>query len=365
MLNKTKAAFNTFLTLGVHRGRTPEVNRQIFVINLFSIVGLCIVSALALSAYIRQEFVLAVVLTASSIAMYISHRLVEVTKPFTGYRVAGNFLLYCLMLLMAFLVVTGGRENTGPLWIFLVPPVALFFGGLKKGLRDIGLFTSVIFILLFLLPDTIALTQYSYGFKSRLLLSFLTLTFLAGFYEYSRSESYKRMKQLSDEFERQARSDSLTKLPNRRSMREHLDYEFSRSQRAKQTMSVMLCDIDHFKSINDEHGHDGGDYTLIELSQLFRDTLRKQDIVARWGGEEFIFLLPETNQHDAYILAEKLRKRVENYGFKYKGTPFTLTVSIGIAEVEHHLSVDKAISLADHFMYQAKREGRNKTLPIF
>lgn len=352
-----------FLSLGVKASNPTEVNRQISVINLFAAVGFSITFILAIGATVNADYPLALSLFGACIIFYLSHRLVTVTKKFKGHRVASNILLYSLMLLMLYLVYSGGNNNTGPLWIYLVPPVALFFGGLKKGMRDITVFLTCIILLLFMPVDAFLATEYSFEFKTRIIYSFLTLTFLSAFYEYSRQQSYMRIQDLSDRFERQARRDSLTKLPNRRSMREQLEYEQNRSNRSKQSMSVLICDIDHFKQINDQFGHSGGDYVLIQISDIFRKTLRKQDIVARWGGEEFLFLLPETNAYEAFILAEKIRTKVKQSEFFHDNAVITTSVSIGIAEVTPETSIDKAISLADHFLYKAKEKGRDCTLP--
>ena len=365
MLSKLQRIARNYLNLGVNDNHNAEVNRQIVVINLFAAVGLSITFVLGTTAIVRDNLPLAFSLYAASFLFYLSHLFLRVKRLKKGYRVSANLLLYSLIILMLFLIHSGGSNNTGPLWVFLIPPVALFFGGLRKGLRDIGLFVMVAATIMFYPEEALLATSYSYEFKTRILYSFLTATFLSAFYEYSRENSYRQIQELSDKFEQQARQDPLTRLPNRRAMREHLEYEHNRSKRSKQIMSVLLCDIDYFKKINDIHGHDAGDAVLKQISGTFQKALRKQDIVARWGGEEFLFLLPETSEHEAHILAEKVRKKVLNSDFHHNNQKIASTISIGLAEVPVEMSVDQAINLADHQLYQAKEAGRNQTRPSF
>lgn len=363
MIEGLKKRINAYLNLGVNDNNPAEMNRQIFVINLFAAVGLSITFILSLSALVRAEYWLGFSLMMASVVFYASHLFLRFKGLKNGYRISANCLMLCLMSLLVFLVYTGGAKNTGPLWMYIVPPVALFLGGLKNGLRDLALFVIVISVLMFYPNDELMVAVYSLEFKTRLLYSFLTVTFLSAVYEYSRQQSYVQIQDLSDRFEKQARQDPLTTLPNRRGMREHLEYEKSRTQRNKQNMTILLCDIDHFKRINDTFGHEAGDKVLKQISGTFSNSLRKQDIVARWGGEEFLFLLPETNAHEGYILAEKIRNKVINSDFHHNNRKITCTISLGVAEVKTQNSIDDAINLADHFLYQAKENGRNMTLP--
>ncbi|WJG11305.1 GGDEF domain-containing protein [Aliiglaciecola sp. LCG003] len=359
--------FNNLLKNHLHSGnntsQTYEVNQQIFVVNLFSLIGLIVTFILSMSALYRDEKVLSSLLLVAAIVFLIAHQIHRIKSITHPYIVSRRIIHYCLLALMISVVYTGGYANTGPLWIYIVPPFAFFFAGLKKGLVNIGVFISIISIMLFFPNELLLQASYSYEFKSRLIYSFLTVTFLFGVYEYTRHRSFEMMQQLSDRFEQQAMHDPLTLLPNRRAMREYLDYEFNRAQRSKVDMSVLLCDIDHFKAINDNFGHDGGDSVLQQLANLFTQTLRKQDKIARWGGEEFLLLLPETNAHDAFTLAEKIRLKVADSVFIHDGKEITMTLSIGVNEVTPNTSIDKAIGLADHFLYQAKEGGRNRTMP--
>lgn len=156
--------------------------------------------------------------------------------------------------------------------------------------------------------------------------------------------------------EQLARTDPLTGLLNRRAFFDVSDSLWSTAMRNHRPLSVILLDIDHFKQINDQHGHATGDLVLIALSKLLQQTARHGDICVRWGGEEFLLLLPETHDVQAAHLAERLREQVE----RLKPAGLSITVSLGVAERGNHYSLDSLINDADQRLYSAKDAGRNQ-----
>jgi diguanylate cyclase (GGDEF)-like protein len=170
------------------------------------------------------------------------------------------------------------------------------------------------------------------------------------------------MREMSRKFERQAKRDPLTGLLNRRGMRENFKQELDRSQRYNNVLTVMMCDIDYFKTVNDQYGHDIGDEIIKSLATILESGLRKQDSVARWGGEEFLFLLPETNGNHAMQLAEKLRIKIEETQYKQDDKTFSVTVSIGLHQIDSTDTINKAITKADTNLYKAKDQGRNRCI---
>ncbi|WP_247494232.1 sensor domain-containing diguanylate cyclase [Bradyrhizobium sp. 164] len=157
-----------------------------------------------------------------------------------------------------------------------------------------------------------------------------------------------------------ATTDPLTGLSNRRHFLDCLGAEWSRFQRYYRSVSVLMLDIDHFKSVNDRHGHAVGDVAIKAVAAACLDGKRKSDIVGRLGGEEFAVLLPETSLSRARIVAERIRKHVIIVAGKVQ---FGVTVSIGIAEATVSMSgIDTLMSAADHALYQAKAEGRNRCI---
>ncbi len=352
-----------YLHIGANSDRPHQVNQQIFVSNLFALIGYSITFILAISSFIRGNQILGFSLLSASILFFVAHHIHNFQQFGDTLKISTRIIWVSLLGLMIYLIYTGGHENTGPLWMYIVPPVAFFFGGMRKGLVNIGIFIIIVSIMLFSPYEELLGTAYPYEFRSRLIYSFLTVTLLFGFYEYSRQKSFQFIRDLGQKYERQAMQDPLTKLPNRRGMWEHLEYERNRSMRSKENMSLLICDIDLFKQINDEHLHEGGDYVLRKLSKFFVKSLRKQDKVARWGGEEFLFLLPETSEKDAYFLAEKIRESVKHTQFSFNGKEILITLSFGFVEVSEEWSIDKAINRADKYLYEAKENGRDQTMP--
>ena len=152
--------------------------------------------------------------------------------------------------------------------------------------------------------------------------------------------------------------DPLTGLYNRNQFDIGLEQEFNRSQRYKNKFSVAMIDIDHFKSINDTYGHQFGDYVLIEISKIIQHAFRKTDIVYRYGGEEIVILMPETDAEYAYLPLEKLRDEISSHKFKRKN----VTVSIGISDCIGKNSAQEVLEQADKMLYKAKNNGRNRVV---
>lgn len=151
--------------------------------------------------------------------------------------------------------------------------------------------------------------------------------------------------------------DPLTDIGNRRYFLDMLNREYSINARYKRPLSIIMFDIDHFKNINDTYGHDKGDAVLKDISQEIKSKLRASDNFARWGGEEFMILLPETNLDDACNVAEKLRIDIQKYDFKF---PQNVTCSFGVTEFKKDESHEDIIKRVDTLLYNAKSNGRNR-----
>ena len=156
-----------------------------------------------------------------------------------------------------------------------------------------------------------------------------------------------------------ASSDPLTGLLNRRAVIDHLEYQMVRYPRNGVPFALLLCDLDHFKLINDVHGHNAGDQVLKRVADRLRESVRAQDLVARWGGEEFLLLLPDTDLNGGLVVAEKLCKRVANSVYPVSDEQLHLTLSIGVTVYMHGRTLDDCIKSADDALYEAKHRGRN------
>jgi len=168
---------------------------------------------------------------------------------------------------------------------------------------------------------------------------------------------------LKKKLEVSVRTDPLTNLPNRRGWSEKLEYEKIRFDRRQNPFTVIIGDIDHFKNINDTYGHDAGDHILIWIARMLKENSRKQDVVSRWGGEEFIILLPETDLENGAILAEKLRSKIESEVFVYQDKKIPVTISFGLSVYNKKgLKIEDVVKQADQCLYEAKDSGRNKVI---
>jgi diguanylate cyclase (GGDEF)-like protein len=164
-----------------------------------------------------------------------------------------------------------------------------------------------------------------------------------------------------------ATRDSLTNLFNRRQLFFLAATEFERSIRYKHPLCVLMLDIDHFKQVNDQFGHQVGDQVLINCAKTIQTTLRdSSDIIGRYGGEEFIAILPEITSARAFLVGERLRKTIHDLQHDYKDVHLSVTISIGIAEFAGNhaltpsLTMDELINQADQALYTAKKNGRNR-----
>ena len=169
---------------------------------------------------------------------------------------------------------------------------------------------------------------------------------------------------LYEENERLSITDGLTKAYNRRYFNTQIEKEFEKAKRYNSKLALIMLDIDHFKLLNDNYGHQQGDMVLIHLARILKDNVRNIDLIARYGGEEFTVLMSGADKKEGAIVAEKLRKKIEAYPFPalQKGAgPLKSTISLGVAEYSTDMnSTDDLIKSADSVLYKAKEDGRNR-----
>lgn len=171
------------------------------------------------------------------------------------------------------------------------------------------------------------------------------------------------LEQSNEELKKLSWTDPLTQLLNRRSCEKRFENEIARFERTKKPFCIILCDLDHFKSINDTYGHNAGDYVLTEVARIFNENSRKTDMVSRWGGEEFLFLLTGTEMKGGVIMGEKIRAEIEDAIFEYEQQTLPITMSLGISVYKEGQAMDDCIKEADEQLYSAKKAGRNRLHP--
>ncbi len=176
------------------------------------------------------------------------------------------------------------------------------------------------------------------------------------------TRSQKELKEQKVLLERLAREDKLTGLYNRRHFEERASEECHRAQRYGRPLSLLLCDLDHFKQVNDQYGHGAGDTVLQQVGQTIQQRCRTSDLTARLGGEEFTVLLAETGLEDAQRVAERLCAAIRALTFAHPSGQFHITMSIGVAEVAPTKTLEGLLKEADEALYAAKRTGRNRVV---
>ena len=168
------------------------------------------------------------------------------------------------------------------------------------------------------------------------------------------------IKESSDALRRIASTDALTGLLNRRRFAEIAEHELARSRRSGHPLTLVLGDIDHFKRINDRHGHAAGDHVLQSVANLLQGGLRDYDSVARWGGEEFVVLLPDTDASTARAVVERLRETIAESHPSFEGALITVTMTLGVAQFAADENWHAIVARADQALYRGKAAGRNR-----
>lgn len=209
----------------------------------------------------------------------------------------------------------------------------------------------LLFVFLFLLIVVILYKWRTYRYRA-----------LASSLELQVAEQTKELKATNTRFRKLSMYDSLTEVLNRRGFTQWANNEKAKYKRSNQPYSILLLDIDNFKRVNDKFGHVSGDTALIHIAKTLKKTLRAQDIMARWGGEEFIILLPETSIHAAKSVAEKLRLAVEKTPLQLNSNSITCTITLGVACIKDFVEFDDCVSHADMLLYKGKQQGRNRVV---
>lgn len=188
------------------------------------------------------------------------------------------------------------------------------------------------------------------------LATILILIFLAGYSHRLVLQGEAKLRQI-------ANTDPLTQLSNRRALMDSIRNEELRMQRTNTQMSVVLCDVDHFKLINDTHGHDAGDAVLKAISRVLRQGVREVDHVARWGGEEFMLVLPGVGTIEAQLVAERLRKRIEMLRVCVGHEEVRISMTFGVStHITAGRDIETTIARADQALYRGKHAGRNRVI---
>jgi len=247
-------------------------------------------------------------------------------------------------------VFLGSKLEEGMLiWLSIFPLIAFYLLGRHKGAIAHAIFSLILLGML-----TLNLHHVDYVISPIMLANvtgaLIVLGIFAYYYEYTKYKAFAMIFHHSF-------SDELTNTGNRRMLTHILEKEKAFSHRHLRPLSIIMLDIDYFKSINDRFGHVVGDDVLIQFATLLKTNLRQSDFLFRWGGEEFVILLPGESVEQAHILAKKLHTIIENFTFNFSDR---LTASFGVTEVFPGESEKETMRRLDYALYQAKNKGRNR-----
>lgn len=275
-------------------------------------------------------------------------------------------------LLFTYVAVHAVEDGTAIIWLFAYPPIVFYISEARVGVAVCLLgFWGIVLLFSPLAPlvvgalfgsmaDQILGAPYSNSFK-------LTMIIVLGFemvtcyiLDQSRRRSKLGLLAMASEFEYAAKHDALTGLANRREALVQLESEHQRFLRNERPFSVLIADIDLFKSVNDTYGHHIGDEFIILVAQTLTKQCRTVDTKARWGGEEYLVLLPETSLDQAAKIAERIRKAIADTPVSVKGKQVSCTASIGVASITKSESVDQLLQRSDEALYRSKILGRNQ-----
>lgn len=340
--------------------RKDEEGRVARMITAVSVMALLFLIGIGLKAWYASHATHAYVLWLFAGVVTANMALYAVTR---NRVVQKNGMLSAVALLFAYLIATGGESNTGPLWFYVFPPLLFYLTSLKLGtvlLMGCLLYVAVVFRF----PELpFVAAEYDRDFIIRFFATVAFESFFCFVLEASRLKARNELLELAATQERAARTDELTGLANRRDMQHKLANEYARYRRSGHHFSVVLIDLDLFKKVNDDFGHDAGDAVLREFAELVQTVVRQADVAARWGGEEFLVLLPDTSLLQALALAERLRARVEATRFTFGDQTIPVTISAGVCSISQTGTVNDLLKQADINLYSAKDAGRNQIGP--
>ncbi|MDX1456935.1 MAG: GGDEF domain-containing protein [Marinobacter sp.] len=262
--------------------------------------------------------------------------------------------------LFSYLAVFAIENGAGVMWLFAYPPIVFYISDARVGIIScIGGWLGLA-LLFSPLGTAIFQTPYTASFS---LIMITALGFeMATCYvlDQSRRRSKLGLIKLANQFEYAAKHDALTGLANRREGHARLDAEYERYLRNRRGFSTLLLDIDLFKSVNDNYGHQAGDRMILLVANSLKAECRRVDTLARWGGEEFLVLLPETSNDVAIQIANRIRQSIASQSIEYEGQNIAATVSVGVATIQGSESIDRMLQRADEALYEAKTQGRNQ-----
>lgn len=341
-----------FLTANFNPDEYGSV-RKIVLINSFFIIGMIAFFSFAIFNFtLTNKYYVSLIDGIAFFVFLYSYIDLRRNKNIYKASVRGTALLIIFMLTFAYL---NHNANFGLIWTIMVPIFTISLFGSRVG--TIISFTFYILLFALLLHGVFHWSDPTWNFISffRLFFASTVLLFIIYMTEYSFERISTRLKELNN-------TDVLTQIHNRRKIDEILHNYIYDFQRYGTQLCIAVLDIDNFKQINDTHGHDVGDTVLKEFANILKKSSRKTDSVGRFGGEEFIFILHNTNLENALRTMNNLREKINSHQFSVISE---LTCSIGVCEASHKRdSVEKLFKCADTALYKSKANGKDQVSSI-
>ena len=264
---------------------------------------------------------------------------------FTGWDKNYQWLLCIVCLLIFFSANENSKYKINHLEIILISLVAIsiishLWGPYKKGTTLSNIFFSMVTALYY--GSAVGMLSYNYSKK------------------FNASEV--KLHTYNQKLQQMASLDTLTQISNRRSMNEYLSQLAFEKEKKGDIFCIAIADLDFFKKINDQYGHDAGDYILKEVAKIFEQTMEGRGKVARWGGEEFLFCFNDLNIEQSFKILDEMREIIENRKFLFNENDIHITITIGVEEYYHISGIEGTISNADKKLYEGKHSGRNRVV---
>ncbi|GAA5525333.1 hypothetical protein Maes01_01899 [Microbulbifer aestuariivivens] len=339
--------------------RQIELRRRVQASGYMLLFAMAITGTMAAIALSDNEILRASVLLA--IAATVLGSYVAIHKVGLS-RLTPVLVGLLLLALYFYLLLSGGVNNTGLMWAVTLVPGFINLYGYRAGTGTLLAMGAATALILFY-PEFPGLTaEYDTTYRARFLAVFVALTVLTALLDSSRQQTQQLLQRLTLELETRASTDALTGLLNRREAYREISKLESRDPKQAGRYTVLIGDLDNFKTINDQFGHAFGDRVLQDVAWVLQQNTRVGDLVSRWGGEEFLILLPNTDLEGGSFLAEKLREKVEALSDTYPHQ-VQISISFGVAEGSpHEQPHSRLLADADAKMYRAKHDGRNRVV---
>lgn len=323
---------------------------------LKALLVLCVIGAILFSSMnlLKGSYPLAFVEIAMGIYSILVYRAIRHTRHLERWIIAYLIPFFTAMM---FAMATPRSTSSAHAWVLLIPIISHLLMGRRLGLA-VSLFYMSVAAVIFLFrhldrPDM----MQALPITNIAVISLCVLVF-SHVYEVTRETSERQLMKI-------AQTDPLTSLANRARLSDVFEREQHRARRYGSPVSILVLDLDHFKDVNDAHGHETGDLALQHVARIFRNCLRATDLAARLGGEEFGVLLSNTNSLQALEVAEKIRMAVASAPLHINNHSIRLTISGGIAELgTDGDTLRELVREADIRLYKAKEAGRNRIVPV-